>query len=178
MIQTILLDLFIHFFCGQAIALSARNKIKTLPLWNRYLLQWLAVSAVTFLSFAYYYIFYFHDWSWMYFAERATFPFFLSLLMPAAYLLSGIAGFCAAQKLIKKDALRASIFLCIASGVLITGMTLALWKRFYVVGTTAQYLSGEAVPFLETPLLPVILAMGFIFIPAFVCLLYKNLHEE
>lgn len=177
MIQTILLDLFIHFFCGQAIALSARNKIKTMPAWNRYLLQWLAVSVITFLPFAYYYIFYFHDWSWMYFAEHATFPFSLSLLMPEAYLLSGAAGFCAAQKLIKKDALRASLLLCAFSGALISGMTLALWKRFYYVGTTEQFLSGKAVPFLETPLLPVILAMGFIFIPAFVFLLIRNMRE-
>ena len=177
MIQTILLDLFIHFFCGQAIALSARSKIKTLPLRNRYLYQWLAISVITFLPFAYYYIFYSHDWSWMYFVERATFPFSLSLLMPAAYLLAGTTGFCAAQKLIKKDALRASIFLCTLSGVLVTGMTLALWKRFYYVGTTSQYLSGKAVPFFETPLLPVILAMGFIFIPAFVFLLIRNMRE-
>ncbi len=177
MIQTILLDLAVHFFCGQAAALSAEKKIKTLPAVNMYLARFLLVSIVTFLPFAYYYIFYFHDWSWMYFSDKRTFPFAISLLMPVAYLVLGTLGFFAAHALIKKGALSASIVLCSLSGIFLLAMTLALWKRFYFVGTTKEFFDGTAVPFLKTPLLPVILVMGFVFPPAFVALLIRNARE-
>ena len=174
MIQTILLDLVIHFFCGQVAALSAEKKVKALPAVNVYLTRFLLVSVVTFLPFAYYYIFYFHDWSWMYFADRRTFPFAISLLMPVAYLAVGAIGFFVAQSLIKKDALNASIALCSLSGISLLGMTLALWNRFYHVGTSEAFYAGTATPLLKTPLLFVVIAMGFVFPPAFVYLIVKN----
>lgn len=164
----------IHFFCGQVAALSARKNVRTLPAVNRYLMRWLLVSIVTFLPFAYYYIFYFHDWSWMYFVDRRTFPFAISLLMPAGYLVMGALGFFAAQWLIKKDALNASVVLCSLSGIFLLGMTLALWKRFYFVGTSEAFYAGAAMPLLKTPLLFVIIVMGFVFPPAFVYLIVKN----
>ncbi len=178
MIQTILLDLVIHFFCGQAAALSAEKKIKTLPAANAYLARFLLVSVVTFVPFAYYYIFYFHDWSWMYFADRRTFPFAVSLLMPVAYLVAGIIGFFAAQQLIKKGALNVSIALCALSGIFLLGMTLAMWKRLYFVGTSEAFYAGAATPILKTPLLFVLIVMGFIFPPAFVYLIVRNMREK
>lgn len=178
MIQTILLDLIIHFFCGQVAALSAEKKVKVLPPVNPYLLRFLLVSVITFLPFAYYYIFYFHDWSWMYFADHRTFPFAVSLMMPVAYLVAGIIGFFAAQSLIKKGALNASVALCSFSGIFLLGMTLALWKRFYFVGTSQAFYSGAAVPLMKTPLFLVVIVMGFIFPPAFVYLIVKNAREK
>lgn len=178
MIQTILLDLVIHFFCGQIAALSARKKVKELPPVNTYLLRFLLVSIITFLPFAYYYIFYFHDWSWMYFVDGRTFPFAISLLMPAAYLAAGAVGFFAAQWLIKKDALSASVALCSLSGIFLLGMTLTMWKRFYFVGTSEAFYAGTATPLLKTPLLFVIIVMGFVFPPAFVYLIVKNAREK
>ncbi len=178
MIQTILLDLVIHFFCGQVAALSARKNVRMLPSVNRYLTRWLLVSLVTFLPFAYYYIYYFHDWSWMYFVDGRTFPFAISLLMPVAYLVAGTVGFFAAQRLIKKDALSASVVLCSLSGIFLLGMTLAMWKRFYFVGTSEAFYAGMATPLLKTPLFFVIIVMGCVFPPAFVYLIVKNAREK
>lgn len=167
----------IHFFCGQVAAISAKEKARALPSVNVYLARFLLVSVVTFLPFAYYYIFYFHDWSWMYFADRRTFPFAISLLMPAAYLAAGAVGFFAAQALIKKGAESACIALCSLSGIFLLSMTLVMWKRFYFVGTSEAFYAGTATPLLKTPLLFVILVMGCVFPPAFIYLLVKNARE-
>jgi hypothetical protein len=146
-IKTIPIDLFTGIFLGALFALTAARSLKETKVTfrHRYFLRASLFQLLVFVPIGIYLIYYFPDWSWMYFINPRAHSIWLSVLAIGGYFLLMVVGFGFAQYFIKRDKIGA------ARGVMVVGILGMLCfyllpiRRLGVIGTYEEFKSGNAL---------------------------------
>ncbi len=148
MIATVLLDIQTNLLVGHLMALSAWTYIggKDRPVFNRFFWRAMAWSLFCFVPVAGYFYYAYPDWSMVYMTGPAARPAWLGPCIFAAYSGGMFFGYLTAQYLLGRALILPFAASLLYALFLNVAMFAATWDQYTHLGTTAQYLAGQAVP--------------------------------